>query len=46
MGTSRGTISKLTVAETLKDALKGQPKLKFNPPPDEMIRRSIGPAER
>jgi len=37
VGTSRGTISKFTVAETLKDALKGQPKLKFNPPPDEMI---------
>ncbi|RSM51656.1 glycosyl transferase [Actinoplanes sp. ATCC 53533] len=40
VGTSRGTISKLTVAETLKDALKGQPKLKFNPPPDEMIHGS------
>jgi len=37
VGTSRGTISKFTVAQTLKDALKGQPKLKFTPPPDEMI---------
>jgi membrane peptidoglycan carboxypeptidase len=33
VGTSRGTISKFTVAETLRDALKGQPKLKFTPPP-------------
>ena len=37
VGTSRGTISKYTVAQTLKDALKGRPKLKFTPPPDEMI---------
>jgi membrane peptidoglycan carboxypeptidase len=37
VGTSRGTISKFTVAETLKDALEGQPKLKFNPPPDELV---------
>ncbi|PRY20026.1 transglycosylase domain-containing protein [Pseudosporangium ferrugineum] len=37
VGTSRGTISKFTVAQTLKDALKGQPKMKFNPPPDEMV---------
>ncbi|MEU4217827.1 transglycosylase domain-containing protein [Actinoplanes sp. NPDC026623] len=37
VGTSRGTISKFTVAQTLKDALKGQPKLKFNPPPAEMV---------
>jgi hypothetical protein len=28
------------VAETLKDALKGKPKLKFNPPPDEMVHGS------
>jgi membrane peptidoglycan carboxypeptidase len=34
VGSSRGTISKFTVAQTLKDALKGQPKLKFTPPPD------------
>jgi membrane peptidoglycan carboxypeptidase len=38
VGTSRGTISKFTVAETLKDALKGQPKKKFNPPPKRMLR--------
>ena len=37
VGTSRGTISKFTVAETLKDALKGQPKKKFNPPPKRML---------
>jgi membrane peptidoglycan carboxypeptidase len=37
VGTSRGTISKFTVAETLKDALKGKPKAKFNPPPKEMV---------
>ena len=33
VGSGRGTISKYTVAETLRDALKGKPKLKFNPPP-------------
>jgi membrane peptidoglycan carboxypeptidase len=38
VGTSRGTISKFTVAQTLKDALKGKPKLKFNPPPRELVR--------
>ncbi|WP_213012515.1 transglycosylase domain-containing protein, partial [Paractinoplanes toevensis] len=32
VGTSRSTISKYTFAQTLKDALKGQPKLKFTPP--------------
>jgi membrane peptidoglycan carboxypeptidase len=32
VGTSRGTISKFTVAETLKDALKGKPKAKFTAP--------------
>ncbi|AGL14945.1 glycosyl transferase family 51 [Actinoplanes sp. N902-109] len=37
VGTSRGTISKFTVAQTLKDALKGQPKEKFTPPPPEMV---------
>jgi membrane peptidoglycan carboxypeptidase len=37
VGTSRGTISKFTVAETLKDALKGKPKEKFTPPPDDMV---------
>jgi membrane peptidoglycan carboxypeptidase len=38
VGTSRGTISKFTVAETLRDALKGQPKLTFTPPPKSMVR--------
>jgi membrane peptidoglycan carboxypeptidase len=33
VGSGRSTISKFTVAQTLKDALKGQPKLKFRPPP-------------
>ena len=37
VGTSRGTISKFTVAETLRDALKGQPKLTFTPPPMSMV---------
>jgi membrane carboxypeptidase/penicillin-binding protein len=38
VGSSRGTISKFTVAETLKDALKGRPKRKFTPPPDWIVR--------
>jgi membrane carboxypeptidase/penicillin-binding protein len=38
VGTSRSTISKFTVAETLRDALKGQPKKKFTPPPKRMVR--------
>ncbi len=38
VGTSRGTISKFTVAETLRDALKGQPKEKFTPPSEELVR--------
>jgi membrane peptidoglycan carboxypeptidase len=37
VGSGRSTMSKFTVAQTLKDALKGQPKLKFTPPPDSMI---------
>jgi membrane peptidoglycan carboxypeptidase len=37
VGSSRGTISKFTVAQTLKDALKGQPKLKFTPPPKSIV---------
>jgi membrane peptidoglycan carboxypeptidase len=37
VGTSRGTISKFTVAQTLKDALKGQPKKKFHPPSRKML---------
>jgi membrane peptidoglycan carboxypeptidase len=32
VGSGRSTISKYTFAETLRDALKGQPKLKFTPP--------------
>jgi membrane peptidoglycan carboxypeptidase len=32
VGSGRSTISKFTVAETLKDALKGQPKQKFTAP--------------
>ncbi len=38
VGSSRGTISKYTVAQTLKDALKGQEKKKFTPPPKSMVR--------
>lgn len=38
VGSSRGTISKFTVAQTLKDALKGQPKKKFTPPPKWIVR--------
>jgi membrane peptidoglycan carboxypeptidase len=38
VGTSRGTISKFTVAQTLRDALKGQPKMKFKPPSRKMLR--------
>jgi membrane peptidoglycan carboxypeptidase len=37
VGSGRGTISKFTVAQTLKDALKGQPKEKFTPPPKSMV---------
>jgi len=37
VGTSRGTISKYTLAETLKDALKGQRKMKFTPPPKSIV---------
>jgi len=37
VGTSRSTISKFTVAETLKDALKGQPKAKFTPPSKPLL---------
>jgi membrane peptidoglycan carboxypeptidase len=37
VGTSRSTISKYTVAETLKDALKGQPKAKFTPPSPPLL---------
>jgi membrane peptidoglycan carboxypeptidase len=34
VGSGRSTISKFTVAQTLKDALKGLPVMKFVPPPD------------
>lgn len=37
VGSSRGTISKFTVAQTLKDALKGTKKMKFSPPPKSMV---------
>jgi membrane peptidoglycan carboxypeptidase len=37
VGTSRGTISKFTLSETMRDALKGKPKLKFTPPPKSMV---------
>jgi membrane peptidoglycan carboxypeptidase len=37
VGTGRSTISKYTVAETLRDALKGQPKEKFTPPSDKLV---------
>jgi membrane peptidoglycan carboxypeptidase len=37
VGTSRGTISKYTLAETLRDALKGQKKMKFTPPPKSIV---------
>jgi len=33
VGSGRGTISKFTVAQTLRDALEGQKRLKFTPPP-------------
>jgi len=42
VGTSRGTISKFTLAETLRDVLKGQPKLKFTPPPKSIVHRGGG----
>jgi membrane peptidoglycan carboxypeptidase len=38
VGSSRGTISKFTVAQTLKDALTGRPKLRFTAPPDWITR--------
>jgi membrane peptidoglycan carboxypeptidase len=37
VGSGRSTISKYTFAETLRDALKGQPKLKFTPPSQAMV---------
>ncbi|MEV7629423.1 transglycosylase domain-containing protein [Actinoplanes sp. NPDC089786] len=37
VGSGRGTISKFTVAETLKEALKGQPKAKFAAPSGKLV---------
>jgi membrane peptidoglycan carboxypeptidase len=37
VGTGRGTISKFTVAQTLRDALKDEPKRKFTPPTDKLV---------
>ncbi|MEU8237476.1 transglycosylase domain-containing protein [Actinoplanes missouriensis] len=37
VGSGRGTMSKFTVAQTLRDALKGEPKLKFTPPSDKLV---------
>ncbi|GID33139.1 transglycosylase domain-containing protein [Paractinoplanes brasiliensis] len=39
VGSSRSTTSKYTVAETLKDALKGKPKTKFTPPSGGLVSR-------
>ncbi len=38
VGTSNSTKPKLTVAQTLRDALHGEPKKKFNPPPAWILR--------
>jgi membrane peptidoglycan carboxypeptidase len=38
VGSGRSLMSKFTVAETLRDALKGVPKQKFTPPPKSMVR--------
>jgi membrane peptidoglycan carboxypeptidase len=38
VGSGRSTISKYTLAQTLRDALKGQPKLKFHPPSKKIAR--------
>ena len=37
VGSGRSTISKFTVAETLRDALKGQKKMKFKSPPESIV---------
>ncbi|AEV82200.1 glycosyl transferase [Actinoplanes sp. SE50] len=37
VGSGRSTISKYTVAETLRDALKGRPELDFTPPSDKLV---------
>jgi membrane peptidoglycan carboxypeptidase len=38
VGSGRSTMSKLTVAQTLRDALKGEPKEDFKPPSDKYVR--------
>ncbi len=38
VGTSNARKQKFTVAETLRDALRGQPKLRFTPPPDWIVK--------
>jgi membrane peptidoglycan carboxypeptidase len=38
VGTANARKQKFLVAETLRDALKGQPKLKFQPPPTWIVR--------
>ncbi|MEV6299792.1 transglycosylase domain-containing protein [Actinoplanes sp. NPDC051861] len=37
VGAGRSTMSKYTVAQTLRDALKNQPKEKFKPPSDKLV---------
>ncbi|MCW2136283.1 transglycosylase domain-containing protein [Actinoplanes cyaneus] len=37
VGNGRSTISKYTVAQTLRDALKDQPDLEFTPPSDKLV---------
>ena len=37
VGSGRTLMSKYTVAQTLRDALKGKPKLEFTPPPKSMV---------
>jgi membrane carboxypeptidase/penicillin-binding protein len=37
VGSGRSRISKYTVAQTLRDALEGQPELTFTPPPKSMV---------
>lgn len=37
VGSGRSTLSKYTVAQTLRDALQDEPKLKFTPPSDKLV---------
>jgi membrane peptidoglycan carboxypeptidase len=37
VGSGRSLMSKFTVAQTLRDALEGQPELEFTPPPKSMV---------